>query len=51
VDKYGPRSVAAFLGSSPTITQPAAAAMSLAFMAALGSNSFFSDNTIDQREF
>lgn len=48
VDKYGPRSVAAFLGSGPTITQPAAAAMSLAFMAALGSNSFFSDNTIDQ---
>ena len=47
LEKHGPRSVATFLGG-PSTEQPAASAMMFSFVGALGSDSFYYVNTIDQ---
>lgn len=47
VSQYGPRSVAAYVGT-PNVAFPASAAVGNAFLRALGSGMFFTSNTIDQ---
>ena len=47
VERYGPRSVAAYVGT-PNVAYPASAAVGNAFLRSLGSGMFFTSNTIDQ---
>lgn len=47
VEQHGPRSVAIYVGT-PNVGYPAAAAVGNAFLRSLGSNMFFTSNTIDQ---
>ncbi len=47
VERYGPRSVAIYVGT-PSVGNPAAAGMGNAFLRAIGSGMFFTSNTIDQ---